>query len=283
MKKDVCYWLNLEAETRGQEDLCCINTAVEATSLNNRACCFLCSQDKFIQDNIREGDTLIVSVGGNDIALAPLLCTVLSMSAMVCCAPQICLEKCACACPPNLGFDAGCLCCGLPNCISSLLCGWPLGFGYFVDLFKNRVGNYVRRLVSKTKPKKVVICMIYYLDEHAGGSWADGALSLMCYNWNPGKLQCAIRKVFELATTQIKIEGTEVVGFPLFEVLDGKNRDDYHQRVEPSPEGGAKMAAALMDVVLEGASGQMEIAITTTQPRDESTERSPLASSNKSL
>ena len=113
----------------------------------------------------------------------------------------------------------------------------PLGFGYFVDLFKNRVGNYVRQLVSKTKPKKVIVCMIYYLDEEQNGSWADGALSAMCYNCNPGKLQCAIRKVFEHATSKISIPGTEVVGFPLFEVLDGKNTRDYHERVEPSPEG----------------------------------------------
>lgn len=162
------------------------------------------------------------------------------------------------------------------------------------DMFKNRVGNYVRRLVSKTKPKKVVICMIYYLDEQSGGSWADGALAVMCYNWNPGKLQCAIRKVFELATSQIRIEGTEVVGFPLFEVLDGKNTHDYHQRVEPSPSGGEKMAAALMDVVLrsevvDDALGQAAstadntnegLAISLEQPRaQEDTERSPLAAS----
>jgi hypothetical protein len=41
------------------------------------------------------------------------------------------------------------------SCLSSLLCGWPLGFGYFVDMFKNRVGNYIERLVKKKKPKKV--------------------------------------------------------------------------------------------------------------------------------
>ena len=50
------------------------------------------------------------------------------------------------------------------------------------------------------------------------------------------------------ATSQIQIDGTEVVPFPLFRVLDGKTSSDYCQRVEPSPQGGRKMAAALLDV-----------------------------------
>merc|ERR1712006_27283 len=107
----------------------------------------------------------------------------------------------------------GCCDCGLPGCISGTLTGWPLGLGYFVDLFKNRVGNYVRRLVGDQKPKKVIICMIYFLDEKSTGSWADGALTCMCYNCNPGKLQAAIRAVFRLATSRIRIPGTEVVAF----------------------------------------------------------------------
>ena len=59
-----------------------------------------------------------------------------------------------------------------------------------------------------------------------------------------------IKKVFELGTSRIKIPGTEVVPFPLFEVLDGKDTNDYLQRVEPSPQGGRKMAKALMEAVL---------------------------------
>ena len=62
--------------------------------------------------------------------------------------------------------------------------------------------------------------------------------------------QAAIRRVFEIATSKISIPGTEVVAFPLFRVLDGSDTRDYLQRVEPSPQGGAKMARALMDAVL---------------------------------
>ena len=48
-------------------------------------------KDAFIRDHISSEDTLIVSVGGNDIALSPLLCTVLNISMLICCTPQCCL------------------------------------------------------------------------------------------------------------------------------------------------------------------------------------------------
>jgi len=133
MKLDVCYWLtgmtvllainsridslfflsrlNLEALQR-KESLWCVNTAVEATSLNSRPFCSLLPQvfvwfifhlqtaikkcirllqDEFIRDTISEDDVLIVSIGGNDIALSPLLCTILNISMLICCTPQCCL------------------------------------------------------------------------------------------------------------------------------------------------------------------------------------------------
>ena len=65
-------------------------------------------------------------------------------------------------------------------------------------------------------------------------------------------IAAAIKRVFELGTSRISIEGTEVVAFPLFEVLDGSCSDDYVQRVEPSPTGGRKIAAALIDAILDG-------------------------------
>lgn len=255
MKQDVCYHLNAEAVRRGLGDVCCVNTAVEATSLNSRACCTLLEQDHFIRDHIRDNDILVVSVGGNDVALTPVLFTILNLLVLSWCVPVVCLDHCSCACPINTHVDLGCCGCGVPGCLSGALLGWPPGIGYFVDLFKNRVGNYVKRLVGKTKPKKVVVCMIYYLDEKQTGSWADGTLGCMCYNAFPYRLQSAIRCMFRLATKRIRIPGTEVVAFPLFEVLDGKTTSDYLQRVEPSPQGGKKMAAAIMDALFGKAIG----------------------------
>ena len=66
-----------------------------------------------------------------DFVCAQLLCTVLSMFAMVYFPlPSWFITNCACACPPNIGAagDCGCRCCGVPNCLSSLLCGFPLGY-----------------------------------------------------------------------------------------------------------------------------------------------------------
>ena len=91
MKEDVCYWLNYEMSRLGMNDLCAINTAVEATSLNDRACSLL-EQDEFIRDHITSDDVLVVSLGGNDIALAPLLFTILNLSALICLTPEPVLE-----------------------------------------------------------------------------------------------------------------------------------------------------------------------------------------------
>ena len=172
MKADVTYWLNKFMAERGSAGraapLAAVNTAIEATSLNDRACTRLLAQDRLIRDHIGRDDVLIVSVGGNDVALQPLLCTCASMCALVYCGgPVACIERCACAFPPNSGVlgELGCLACGVPNCVTGGLCGWPIGFPYMVDLFKHRVGNYVRRLVAKTKPRKVLICMIYRASE----------------------------------------------------------------------------------------------------------------------
>ena len=282
MKADVNYWLNVAAARIAAEggpsapQLACINTAIEATSLNDRACGRLLSQDRLIRELIGPDDYLIVSVGGNDVALQPLLCTIGSMFGLVYTPlPTCAISNFACACPPNLSpaCDFGCAGCGVTNCLSSVACGFPLGFpctcssrcvffpksqklcADMVDMFKNRVGHYVRRLVSDTKPKKVVICMIYHLDEKSTGSWADCALKCLCYDCCPGRLQAGIEATYRHATSKIRISGTEVQPFALFDVLDGKTTSDYLQRVEPSPQGGRKMADALLDAMIDRGGG----------------------------
>jgi len=249
MKQDVCYWLNAELQKRGLGTrYFCLNTAVEATSLNSRACCSLLPQDRLIREQITPQDTLIVSIGGNDLALNPVLATIANIVPLLCCTPEVCIERWACACPPNLHVDTGCCGCGLPGCLVSPL-GWPVGMAYFVDLFKNRVQDYIERVLGGRRPAQVVVCMYYFLDMHGRGSWADGFLAAMCYDCAPTRLQAAIKKIFELATSRIRIPGVKVVPFPLFEALDGADTRDYVQRVEPSVRGGAKMACALVDAL----------------------------------
>lgn len=134
----------------------------------------------------------------------------------------------------------------------SNFCAFPFGMGYLIHLFGVRIQSLVSRLIAKTKPKLVLVCMIYFLDEKPGNSWAETVLRLLGYNSNPAKLQEAIRQIFRLATQQIKIPGTEVIAVPLFQVLDGKDTTDYCQRVEPSAKGGKKMGEFLVDTIVNG-------------------------------
>lgn len=55
-----------------------------------------------------------------------------------------------------------------------------------------------------------------------------------------------MRLAFEWGTARVEVEGTEVVPIHLADALDGKCRDDYHHRVEPSVVGGQKMARLIL-------------------------------------
>jgi len=102
---DVTYWLNYTNQEKEQH-LPTINTAVEATTLNERTL-RLRSQDHFICDNIGPEDILIVSVGGNDVALLPTPCTIAYVFCFaLCCSFQMvcvrtslsswCCTSCSC-------------------------------------------------------------------------------------------------------------------------------------------------------------------------------------------
>ena len=57
-------------------------SAVEESTLEDRKTDLL-HQDKFIVYNITNNDTLVVSVGGNDIALKPNLNTIVSLKLLI--------------------------------------------------------------------------------------------------------------------------------------------------------------------------------------------------------
>ena len=239
---DVTYWMNYLLEQQQQQPhYAVINTAVEATTLNERSYC-LRPQDRFIRDNMRSDDILVVSIGGNDVALAPTPCTIASICGILA-LPTQCIESGVsfCTCPMN---DC---CCGCGPSLLSCFGTCPPCLGYFRHLFGTRVQHYIEQLTAKTKPKKVLVCMIYYPDESPTPSWANGALGALNYNHNPAKVQLLIRKAFEEATSKIKIVGSQVIPVPLFNVLDGKRSEDYVARVEPSALGGERMAEFLLD------------------------------------
>jgi hypothetical protein len=199
-KADVAFWMNHLLAERAT----CINTAVEESMLRDRDEQLL-PHDEFIRDSIRSEDVLIVSVGANDVALKPLPRTVFHMARLAWFTSQKSLEN----------LSAGSL-------------------SYFKDMFGTKVQDYISRLTAKTKPRAVVVCMIYFpLEAHfEQKSWADRQLALLGYTSHPGQLQAAIRAMYECATKQIKVDGTEIVPCALHEVLDGKTLDDYTDRVE---------------------------------------------------
>jgi hypothetical protein len=223
-KPDVSFWMNHLLGKRAT----CINTAVEESMLRDRDDKLL-PHDEFIRDNIRSEDVLIVSVGANDVALKPLPWTIVHMLRLAWLTRRKSLEDCS---------------------------AWSLA--YFENMFGTRVQDYVMRLTAKTKPRAVIVCMIYFPLEAQFGqkSWAEMQLKALGYNSFPGQLQAAIRAMYETATKKIKLEGTEIVPCALHEVLSGKTPGDYTARVEPNEEGGRKMAVRfveLLDGVLESS------------------------------
>lgn len=220
MVKDVCYWMNRGlAERVGPKRVACMMTSIEESTIEDRSDGLL-AQDEFVREHIGAEDFLVVSVGGNDVALRPTARTSVNMLMLT----------------------------RMPNWM--ITARVAPGFGYFVKLFHNRIENLVKQVVSQQKPKKILICMIYHLDEQPGG-WADRVLNILGYDSNPSKLQLIIKTLFDAIKAKgFNIPGTEVIPFPLFEVLDGKNTEDYIQRVEPSISGGRKMAEAFLDTLL---------------------------------
>jgi hypothetical protein len=244
-KPDVTYWLNTilsEERHRTTLNLKAINTAVEATTLNERTF-QLRPQDRFLRDNLQANDILVVSIGGNDVALLPCPCTIASMLCLARCTPQACIEN-----GGTCGtFPCDDYCCGCGPSLWSCFCAYPPCLGYLRHLFGTRVGSYIRALTSKNKPAKILVCMIYYPAETMGHGWAEPALKALGYNSNPDKVQAIIRKMFVEATGNIP----GVVPVPLFHALDGKDPADYVARVEPSARGGRKMAEFLLHSILQ--------------------------------
>lgn len=223
-KADIAFWLNHHLGARATA----LNLAVEASLLRERRTTLL-PHDEFIRDRITPADVLVVSVGGNDIAMSPTPLTVLHMLWLAWLTP-----------------------------LSSIRSGRAWALRYFVRMFKTQVQEYVEKMVAGgNKPRAVVVCMIYYpleAQEGVAASWADAALRALGYNRWPERLQAVIRQIYERATREVRIEGVEVRSCALFEVLDGKNVADYEERVEPSVEGGRKMAeliAATIEDILE--------------------------------
>jgi hypothetical protein len=212
MKPDVAYCLT----KLGYNTL---NCAVEEATVSSKRVA-LNHQDMFVRSNITSNDTLVVSIGGNDIALRPSFLTIVNILALVALNSTEMLESRPLEC-------------------------W--GMKYFIKMFKDDVQNYIKQLVSDTKPRKVLVCTVYYPDQNVTSSWAGRMLGLLGYNKNPKKLQAVIRAIYIHATSNIHVDGVNVVSVPLFNALDPSDSTDYIERVEPSTVGSYKIARMLVD------------------------------------
>lgn len=108
--------------------------------------------------------------------------------------------------------------------------------------------------MRRKKPKLVIPAMLYHLDENQDAeSWAAQTIKALGYDREPRILQGFVEAMYEYGTKHIRIDGVERVSpLPLFEVLDGKDTNDYKHRVEPSVEGGRKMGKAIVMRILDG-------------------------------
>ena len=81
-KKDVAYWLNkanVDNKAKGLTKYGVLNCSVEESRIESRSRGKLLPQDQFVKDHITSQDVVVVSVGGNDIALFPQICTIANM------------------------------------------------------------------------------------------------------------------------------------------------------------------------------------------------------------
>merc|ERR1712083_1108471 len=138
----------------------------------------LLPQDEFIRNHITENDVLVVDVGGNDVALRPTAGVILNIAWLLYLTPTAFI---------NVNLAPGLI--------------------YFIHMFRTRLRRYIERLIALRKPRKVIVCMLYFLDEQPGGSWADMVLGKLGYDSNPEKLQTVMRKVYAMGTSKIRIPG----------------------------------------------------------------------------
>ena len=199
------------ASTAGSAHFGALNCAVEESTLYDRESELL-AHDTYVRDHIKAGDVLVVSVGGNDIGLHQSLRTLVSVGVLS----------------------------RLPVWLIERLPAWALG--NMRDLFGTQLERYVGRLTERTRPRAVIVCMYYY-PSLAGSGWPDPVLRALGYEATPQKLQRVIDTLFERVTRRIQVAGVRVVPVALARVLDCTQEGDYVQRVEPSSQGGRKMAA----------------------------------------
>jgi hypothetical protein len=204
----------------------CINCAVEKSTVGERTDGKMFPQDEFVRDHCGPEDIIFTSLGGNDVALKPSVATIAAM-----------------------GWLAKC------SRTANVKDGSAWGLGQFHGLFHDHYTAFLHNLTAKVKPRLIVPCMLYYLDENAKApAWAGRTLNAIGYNTNPGHVQAILDRIFidSFVNKPHIVPGVKRI-FPieLKRALDGKTSSDYVQRVEPSAQGCEKMGALMATTAFE--------------------------------
>ncbi len=205
----------------------CINCAVEESTIGvRRKGTSLLLQDEFLRDHITPDDIICCSVGGNDIALKPTVATVVGVGW---------LSRCASA--------------------ANIAAGTAWGMGHLQTLFGEDLRGYLNALCSKQRPCLVVPSVIYYPDMNAkAASWANVVLKAIGYNTTPATVQNVIDRVVVDVRTQVTAGTVNAQAgrvAALSEALNGTHTYDYVARVEPSAQGGIKIAQLFVKILRE--------------------------------
>lgn len=186
-----------------------LNFAIEEAFIRGKFA--LDEHDKIVKNNINENDILIVSIGGNDIALKP--------------SPIIILEL-----------------------FNFLICSEEDKIKNILDTFETNLKDYISNLIQNKKPKAVFICAPYYPCKVMQKSWASTTLNLMKYYDDPYKVHKLINFIYK-KIKEIKIDNVNIIPVPIFEILDWEDENDYVASVEPSENGGRKIAKYFVDLI----------------------------------
>jgi hypothetical protein len=250
----------------------CINCSVEESTIGirNKGRALL-PQDQFLKDHLIPGDVVVVSLGGNDIALKPNASTILSMGWLTSCSRQRNVVK-------GTAWGLGSL--------QSLVVGdLSLYLSNILSPLRAEDNHRQQSIGATTSPqsavshatrKSIVLpCVIYYPDENAEAqSWANMTLAAIGYNKAPQKVQGIIDRIATVAAEKISAQSlgfandavhVEVV--PLSRALDGKRSEDYVARVEPSVFGGRRMAELIWGTIMGATATAAPHASLSPSPR----------------
>lgn len=216
---DVEYWLNYYLDS-AKQNFAAVNTAVEEARIydykdktsSQKAEVKMTSE--LIRNNITQNDYLVVNVGGNDVLLAN---------------------------EPRKKEE-------FKKLFSSNQAEKEAAMKFFVNFIRDDTQAMISaELVSEQKPKGVVICTFYMPSWDAdASSWSE---TVKLLDGKEEEFLSFAQKIHTEAVSQIRITGTQIIPLPLYEHLTGKDFGDYVDRVEPSSQGGKKMAKAIYDKI----------------------------------